>query len=55
MIIGVLITVAVIALLTFPLIPVSLGWLLNLAIVLFGLGALWLWLRQSLQKKPAAS
>jgi hypothetical protein len=43
MVIGVTITVAVIALLSFPLIPGFLGWLLNFAVVLFGLGALWLW------------
>lgn len=45
MVIGVAITVAVVALLTFPLIPGALGWLLNFAIVLFGLGAIWLWVR----------
>jgi hypothetical protein len=45
MVIGVAITVAVVALLTFPLVPGLLGWLLNFAIILFGLGALWLWLR----------
>jgi cytoskeletal protein CcmA (bactofilin family) len=46
MIIGVLITVAVIALLSFPLIPGFLGGLLNFAVILFGLGALWLWGRE---------
>jgi len=46
MIIGVIITVAVIALLSFPLIPGFLGGLLNFAVVLFGLGALWLWGRE---------
>ncbi len=45
MVIGVAITVAVVALLTFPLIPGALGWLLNFAIILFGLGAIWLWVR----------
>ena len=43
MLLGVLIIVAVTALLTFPLIPGILGGLLNFAIVLLGLGALWLW------------
>ena len=43
MVVGVLITVAAIALLSFPLIPGFLGWLLNFLVVLFGLGALWLW------------
>jgi cytoskeletal protein CcmA (bactofilin family) len=51
MVLGVLITVAVIALLTFPLIPGILGWLLNLAIVLLGLGALWLWGGERLQMR----
>jgi cytoskeletal protein CcmA (bactofilin family) len=51
MMIGVAITVVVIALLTFPLIPGFLGWLLNFAIILFGLGALWLWGRDALPKK----
>ncbi len=51
MVIGVLITVAVIALLSFPLIPGFLGWLLNFAVVLFGLGALWIWARERLVKR----
>ena len=52
MVIGVVITVAIIALLTFPLIPGFFGGLLNLGIVLAGLGALWLVGREALQKKP---
>jgi cytoskeletal protein CcmA (bactofilin family) len=55
MIIGVAITVAVIALLTFPVIPGFLGGLLNFVIVLFGLGALWLWIRERLPRKPAVA
>lgn len=46
MVIGVLITVLVIALLSFPLLPGVLGGLLNILVVLFGLGALWLWARE---------
>ena len=53
MIVGVLITAAAIALLSFPLIPGVLGGLLNFAIVLFGLGALWLWGRERMVKKTA--
>ena len=53
MVVGVLITLAVIAVLSFPLIPGILGWLLNLAIVLLGLGALWLWGRERTMKKAA--
>lgn len=55
MLIGVMITVAVIALLSFPLIPGLLGGLLNLAVTLFGLGALWLWGRERLARRAASS
>jgi hypothetical protein len=55
MLIGVTLTVAVIAVLTFPSIPGALGWLLNFVIVLFGLGALWLWIWQALRKEAPAS
>jgi len=51
MVVGILITVAVIALLSFPLIPTFLGWLLNFAIVLLGLGALWLWGRERMVRR----
>ena len=50
MVIGIAITVAVVALLSFPLIPGALGWLLDGAIVLFGLGAIFLWVRQRTAK-----
>jgi len=53
MVIGVVITVAIIALLSFPLIPTFLGWLLNFAVILFGLGALWLWGRERMAVRPA--
>ena len=55
MVIGVLLTLAVIAVLSFPLIPGFLGGLLNFAVILFGLGAFWLWLRDALRGKPAAA
>ncbi len=56
MIIGVAITVAVIAVLSFPLIPLGLlGWLVNLVVVLLGLGAIWLWGREALTRKPITS
>ena len=54
MVIGVVITVAVIAVLTFPLIPGFLGGLLNFAIILAGLGALWLRGREVMARKPVA-
>lgn len=55
MLIGVTVIVLVVALLSFPLIPGALGWLLNLFVVLFGLGACWLWARDRLTLKPAAA
>ncbi len=54
MVIGVVLTVAVVALLSFPLIPGFLGALLNFAVILFGLGALWLWGRERIARRPAA-
>jgi cytoskeletal protein CcmA (bactofilin family) len=54
MVIGVVATVAVIALFRFPLIPGFLGTLLNFVVILFGLGALWLWGRERLARRPAA-
>jgi len=54
MVIGIVITVFVVALLSFPLIPGILGALLNFIIILFGLGAIWLWGREALAKKPVA-
>lgn len=54
MVIGVALTVAVIALFRFPLIPGFLGGLLNVAVILFGLGALWLWTRERIARRPAA-
>lgn len=55
MVIGVIITLAVIALLSFPLIPGFLGGLLNFVVILFGLGALWLWLRDALRGEAAVA
>ncbi len=54
-VIGVTVIVLVVGLLSFPLIPGSLGWLLNLFIVLFGLGAIWLRGRDLLGGKPPAT
>jgi hypothetical protein len=55
MVMGVILTVAVVGTLTFPAIPGILGWLVNFAIILFGLGTLWLWGRERLQSRPAAT
>ena len=51
MILGVVVIVLIIGVLRFPLISLGfIGWLVNFAIVLFGLGALWLWGRERLAK-----
>ena len=53
MVLGVVIVVAVVGLLRFPLVPLGFfGWLVNFAVILFGLGALWLWGREKFAKKP---
>src|SRR5690606_24433000 len=46
MVIGVIITVMVIALFSFPLLPGFLGAILNFVVIVLGLGALWLWGRE---------
>jgi cytoskeletal protein CcmA (bactofilin family) len=54
MILGVVIIAVVVGLFRFPLLPLGFfGWLLNFAVVLFGLGALWLWGRERFSKQPA--
>lgn len=53
MIIGVVVTIAVIALLRFPPLPGFLAALLNVAVILFGLGALWLWGREHISHRTA--
>jgi len=55
MVIGVVVTILAIALLSFPLIPGFLGGLLNFAVILFGLGALWLWGRERIARRRAAT
>jgi hypothetical protein len=54
MVIGVVLTVAVIALFQFPLIPGFVGGLLNFVVILLGLGALWLWGRERVARRPVA-
>lgn len=54
MVLGVVIIAIVIAIFRFPLLPLGFfGWLLNFIVVLFGLGALWLWGRERFGKQPA--
>lgn len=48
MVIGLLITLMVVALLSYPAIPAFLGWLVNFVVILFGLGTLWIWSRDRL-------
>jgi cytoskeletal protein CcmA (bactofilin family) len=52
MVIGLLITLLVVALLSFPTIPSFVGWWVNFAVILFGLGTLWIWSRDRLAHKP---
>ncbi len=54
-IIGLLVTVIGVELLSFPLLPGRLGWLVNLAVILFGLGAIWQWGLEALAKKGIAT
>jgi len=51
MVIGLLITLSVIALLSFPSVPSFFGWLVNTAVILFGLGTLWIWGRDRMAHK----
>lgn len=54
MVLGVIVIAVVVALFRFPLLPLGFfGWLLNFAVVLFGLGALWLWGRERFGKQPS--
>lgn len=55
MVIGVIITAIVIALFRFPLLPGFLGALLNVVVILLGLGALWLWGRERLARQSVGS
>lgn len=55
MVIGVTITAVVIALFRFPLIPGFIGSILNFVIILLGLGALWLWGRERIVRRPVPS
>ncbi len=53
MLAGVTLVAVVIALFRFPLLPLGFfGWVLNFVVVLFGLGALWLWGRERMAKQP---
>jgi hypothetical protein len=55
MVLGVTLIAIVIALFRFPLLPLGFfGWLLNFVVVLFGLGALWLWGRERLRRQQPA-
>lgn len=55
MVVGVTVLVLLIGLLNFPLIPLDvLGWLVNFVVILFGLGALWLWGREAWQARKTA-
>ena len=54
MILGVVVLVFTIGILRFPLLPIGfIGWLANFVVILFGLGALWLWGRERFAKKAS--
>lgn len=54
MLLGVVIIAVVVGLFRFPLLPLGFfGWLLNFAVILFGLGSLWLWGRERFKKQPS--
>jgi cytoskeletal protein CcmA (bactofilin family) len=55
MVIGLVVTLVVVGLLSFPLIPGVLGGLLNFILILFGLGAIWLWGREGFEKGLVAT
>lgn len=55
MIVGVIALILVIGLLNFPLLPLGFfGWLVNFVVILFGLGALWIWGRTALKARKTA-
>jgi len=56
MVVGVTALVLVIGLLRFPLLPFGFfGWLVNFLVILFGLGALWSWLRSAWSARKLAA
>jgi cytoskeletal protein CcmA (bactofilin family) len=56
MVVGVVVLVLIIGLFRFPLLPLGFfGWLINFAVILCGLGALWLWGRERFAKRPVIS
>ena len=56
MVVGVVLLVLIIGLFRFPLLPLGFfGWLINFAVILCGLGALWLWGRERFAKKPVSA
>jgi hypothetical protein len=56
MVVGVVTLVLAIALLRFPLLPFGFfGWLVNFVVILFGLGAVWMWLRAAWASRKVAA
>ena len=52
MVIGVTLLVLIIGLFSFPLLPIGFfGWLINFSVILCGLGALWIWGRETIQAR----
>ena len=55
MVTGVILLILIIELFSFPLLPIGFfGWLINFSVVLCGLGALWIWGRETIQARKTA-
>jgi len=55
MVIGVTVLIIIIELFRFPLLPLGFfGWLINFSVILCGLGALWIWGRETIQARKTA-
>ena len=52
MVTGVVILILIIELFSFPLLPIGFfGWMINFSVILCGLGALWIWGRETMQAR----
>jgi cytoskeletal protein CcmA (bactofilin family) len=55
MVVGVTVLIVIIELFSFPLLPIGFfGWLINFSVILCGLGALWIWGRETMQVRKTA-
>ncbi|MBI5961850.1 MAG: polymer-forming cytoskeletal protein, partial [Chloroflexi bacterium] len=55
MVIGVTLLIFIVEMFSFPLLPIGFfGWLINFSVILCGLGALWIWGRETMQARKTA-